>query len=107
NARLYEEEARKQRWLGATAEITALLSSGQPTHTALRTIAERALEVAGADVAWILSVDEEVLVPQAVAGDGLDLAGMAAIPVDRSLAGKVVGTGKPLSLEHLSTHVRE
>jgi signal transduction histidine kinase len=107
NARLYEEAARKQRWLGATAEITALLSSGQPTHTALRTIAVRAHDVAGADVAWILSVDGDLLVPQAVAGDGLDLAGMAAIPVDRSLAGTVVGTGEPLSIDRMSEHVRE
>ena len=55
NARLYDEGARRQRWLAAMAEITAILTAGDPGADAVQTIADRAREVAGADVAWIVA----------------------------------------------------
>ena len=54
NARLYEEAARREHWLSATAEITGSLpapSDGRPTRSQL--VADRAREVADADVAWV------------------------------------------------------
>ena len=51
----YEEAARRQRWLAATAEITALLTAAIGADDALQAIADRAREVAGADVAWIVT----------------------------------------------------
>ena len=45
---------RRERWLAATAEITGTPGRGAaPEPIALQTIADRAREVAGADVAWI------------------------------------------------------
>ncbi|HET9499559.1 MAG TPA: GAF domain-containing sensor histidine kinase [Marmoricola sp.] len=106
NALLYEEAARREKWLAATAEIAALLSRGGPTHTALLTVAERALDVAEADAAWIVAVEDGLVVPQAVAGPGLDLGRMSSLSVESSLAGEVIATAEPLSVDDLTAHGR-
>jgi signal transduction histidine kinase len=106
NAQLYDQAVRREKWLSATAEIAGVLSSGRPTHTALQTVANRAQDVAEADVAWIVSVEDDLLVPQAVAGSGLDLGNMAAVPLAGSLAGEVARSGEPLSVERLTEHSR-
>jgi len=54
NARLYEEAARRQRWLEAAAEITAALLGEVRRDEALGLVADRAREVAGADLAAVL-----------------------------------------------------
>ena len=54
NARLYEEAARRERWLAATAEITGLLLGAGSRDDALRVVADRAREVAGADLACVV-----------------------------------------------------
>ena len=46
NARLYEESARRQRWLQAAAEITAALLGRVEREKALELVADRAREVA-------------------------------------------------------------
>ena len=96
NARLYDEGSRRQRWLAATAEITALLTAGDPGVDALQTIADRAREVAGADVAWIMAgQDRASLVLRATSGAQADPDAMRSLALDRSLAGVVVETGAP------------
>ena len=96
NARLYDEASRRQRWLAATAEITALLTAGDPGADALQTIADRAREVAGADVAWIMAgQDRASLVLRATSGAQADPEAMRSLALDRSLAGVVVETGAP------------
>ena len=52
NAQLYAQARRRERWLQATAEVTAQLLSGTDTDTALPLIASRAAELTGAD--WTL-----------------------------------------------------
>ena len=52
NAQLYAQARRRERWLQATAEVTAQLLSGTDTDTALPLIADRAAELTGAD--WTL-----------------------------------------------------
>ena len=54
NARLYEEAARREQWLAATAEITGLLPRRRAATDALQIVADRARELAGADVAWVV-----------------------------------------------------
>ncbi|WP_206422598.1 sensor histidine kinase [Nocardioides pantholopis] len=68
NARLYEEASRRQRWLEATAEITALLAGRAHGLDALQAVADRAREVSGADVAWVATGDEDDLALQVVSG---------------------------------------
>ena len=55
NARLYEEADRREEWLAATAEIIGLLSGSGAVEEALQVVADRARQVAGADVAWLVA----------------------------------------------------
>lgn len=58
NARLYTQMRRRQRWLEAAAEITAVLLGDVRRTAALRLVAARAREVAEADLALMLLRDE-------------------------------------------------
>ncbi|WP_240640946.1 GAF domain-containing sensor histidine kinase [Nocardioides ferulae] len=104
NARLYEEAARRERWLAATAEITGLLSGSAAGHEALQAVADRAREVAGADVAWIMTgAPEGDLEVQVVAGTTADLRRGRQIPLDGSQVRGVIRTGTPISVERLAS----
>lgn len=107
NARLYEEAARRERWLAATVEITGLLARSRTGHDALQMVADRAREVSGADVAWIAAgEDDEHLVVQVVAGATVDLNEMGALSLQRSLAREVVRTRVPISVEKMASDPR-
>lgn len=58
NARLYAAAGRRRRWLEATAEITNTLVGRVDRASALRLIADRAREVAGATLVMVLLHDE-------------------------------------------------
>jgi signal transduction histidine kinase len=96
NARLYAEAARREEWLEATAEITASLASGAGQVDALQTVADRAREIAAADVASVVvrgqgdQLDLEVVsgVPSA------PLAGDVVLTPHASLAGAVIESGQ-------------
>ncbi|GAA1465078.1 GAF domain-containing protein [Nocardiopsis exhalans] len=57
NARLYEETRLRERWLGATTEITTRLLSGADTDEVLAYLAAQAREIGGADTAVIMLPD--------------------------------------------------
>ncbi|MEV6899959.1 GAF domain-containing protein [Amycolatopsis sp. NPDC051372] len=66
NSHLYEQAQVRQRWLGATSEVTTELLGGTDPADALNLIAERALELTGSDVTMLalpnsgrLDVDED------------------------------------------------
>ncbi len=83
NARLYEVAHRRERWLAATAEITTLLLGEVQRTTALRLVARRAREVAGAHLALVLLQDEEagqLTVEVVDCADGACPAGQAGTP---------------------------
>ncbi len=101
NARLYEEASRREQWLAATAEITGLLSAGVGRSDALQTVADRAREVASADVATVVVRTD---------GDELDLvvvSGLSLLPgnghprptLRSSLAGTVIESGETVVVE--------
>jgi len=96
NAQLYEEGARRERWLAATADITRLLSGSYEPRTALQVVADRAREIANADIACVLllrsDVELELSVVSGVPHDPVPLT----LRVAESLAGHVVTTGEPL-----------
>ncbi|GGX38866.1 histidine kinase [Streptomyces chryseus] len=50
NARLYERSQQRELWVQATAEVTHSLLSGSPRGVVLALIADRAREIAGADL---------------------------------------------------------
>ncbi|MDN4175395.1 GAF domain-containing protein [Nocardioides sp. SOB77] len=91
NARLYGEAALRQRWLAATADVTALLSGADPrgvpadevADDALRAVVTLAREAAGADLAWVVGGTTEHPVAVAASPVGPDHAGTspASMPV--------------------------
>lgn len=101
NARLYEEAQRRGHWLAATAEITGLLSGQGAAEEALQLIADRAREVAAADVAWIVVGNEDDLAVRTVSGPVVSLHDLDSVPLDRSLAREVLRTGEPVAVENL------
>jgi signal transduction histidine kinase len=72
NARLFEQSQRRQRWLEASSEVRAELLAGCTATDALQMVARRVQELAEADHALILLVDEEddVLRVHSYAGPG-------------------------------------
>src|ERR1044071_6879153 len=58
NARLFALATRRERWLAAAAEITAVLLGKVRRTEALRLIARRAREVADADLVLVLLYNE-------------------------------------------------
>lgn len=99
NARLYEEASRRERWLQATAEMTALLSGSSDMAEALTVVVDLARAAGDADVAWIVTgADPATLDVRAVAGAG--------IPEDPPPAGSVecrhvIERGEAVTVENL------
>ena len=95
NARLFTESEQSRRWLQASAELTnRLLTAG--TEQPLRVIARHAAAAAEADFA-ILALphgDDQIIV---AAVSGTPAAGLATriAPMDTSLCGRAIRTGKP------------
>lgn len=102
NARLYAESRQRMGWLEATGEITAALLSGQDPDEVLQLVAERAAEIAGADVtALALPQADGSLIFEFAAGAAADrLRGARANP--SSLTVQVMTTGQPLVVADLT-----
>jgi signal transduction histidine kinase len=104
NARLYEEAERRQLWLRATAEITSLLADATQGRDALQLVADRAREVSGADVSWIVAgADSETLELRVVSGVPADVRAMRELPMHHSLAAQVVRTGEAITVRDLAS----
>jgi len=107
NARLYEEAYQREMWLAATAEITTALADPSSVDDALRLVADRAREVAGADVAWVVTgADADSLELRVVSGASVDLDATRSLPMQNSLASQVVRSGKPVSVLDVSADPR-
>ena len=107
NARLYEEATRREQWLAATAEIAGLLADADSGPTALQAVADRAREVAAADVAWVVAgAHADQLSLRVVSGADTDVNAHRHLDLRRSLAAQVVRSGEPLSVHDLAGEPR-
>jgi signal transduction histidine kinase len=99
NARLYEAARRQQRWIQASAEVTIRLLSGSEPAEVLADITRQALELSGADLAVLALPDEEGrrLTITYSEGDGADATRGLVLPAGRSLSGRVLATGVPMT----------
>jgi signal transduction histidine kinase len=99
NARLYEAARRQQRWIQASAEVTTRLLSGSAPAEVLADITRQALELSGADLTVLALPDDEGrrLTITYAEGDGADAARGLVLPADRSLSGRVLATGEPVT----------
>jgi signal transduction histidine kinase len=107
NARLYEEAAQREHWLTATAEITAALGDASPGKDALQTVADRAREVSGADVSWVVvGADVDSLELRVVSGAPVDADAMRALSMHDSLASEVMRSGRAVSVLDVASDPR-
>ncbi len=114
NAHLYEQTRLRQRWLGATSEVTTELLGGTDPVDALELIAGRALELTGSDVTMLalpgaggLDVDEErdadpseLTVTVCAGGDATDLMGLR-VSVEGTVPGAVFRDRTPRRMAEL------
>ncbi|MFD4324761.1 GAF domain-containing protein [Nocardioides sp. NPDC058538] len=100
NALLAEEAARRGRWLDARAEITSELMGDIDRASALELVADRAREVAGADVAWIVTGPAaDRLRVEVVSGAAVDVEVLKRAPLRESVAGQAIRDGVPMIVE--------
>ncbi|MCP2260987.1 Histidine kinase-, DNA gyrase B-, and HSP90-like ATPase [Streptoalloteichus tenebrarius] len=98
NARLFEQSKLRQRWLEAAGEITTELLSGAEPADALLLIAQRAMELSGADGALIVLRDppgEADLVVGAAAGQATPAQDLR-LTVDEPVVGQALREGTPV-----------
>ncbi|UKD56699.1 GAF domain-containing protein [Amycolatopsis sp. FU40] len=114
NAHLYEQTRLRQRWLGATSEVTTELLGGTDPVDALELIAGRALELTGSDVTMLalpgtgaLDAGEdwdsdpvELTVTVCAGGDAGDLTGLR-MPVEGTVPGAVFRDRTPRRVAEL------
>ncbi|MFI9625978.1 GAF domain-containing protein [Streptomyces sp. NPDC052042] len=123
NARMYDESRRRERRLEALGEITRALLSGADADEVLHLIAERAMEVAGADRAAVLlpsvhpgaavapqgpvspGAEERLTVAVAHGRDSDRVTGLS-VPASGSLAGLAARTGEPAYCADVRTDPR-
>ncbi|MEU9396509.1 GAF domain-containing protein [Streptomyces sp. NPDC048324] len=103
--RLHEQAEQRHAWERAHAEITTALLQGREPDEVLRLVAERAREVARADIAALAlpGPGTSMLVVRDPAGPHTTgLAGLQ-LPVDSSLCGQVYREGTPLISDSMAT----
>ncbi|WP_319457998.1 MULTISPECIES: GAF domain-containing sensor histidine kinase [unclassified Mycobacterium] len=109
NAQLFERVRTSATWTQASREITTALLSGAESPTRpLHLIAERALELTGAEQTIVLVPDSdrqpdelETLVVSAAVGLHADEVIGQRVPVDDSTSGAVFRSGEPVITEAL------
>ena len=96
NARRFTESEQRRRWLAASGELTPLLLSGQAAEP-YELITEHAVAAADADFgALVLPHGSDQVAVRAVSGlTGAELQDRTA-PLDTSLAGRAIMSGKPV-----------
>jgi len=103
NARLYQESRAQQRWLAASAEVSAqmLANSGEDP---LKMIARHAHGIADADIVTLglLTPDRADLVIEVAVGDGSEQLLARRFPVADTIAGRAVEQAAPVLLRAAS-----
>ena len=98
NARLYAQSRRRQRWLEAASEITGVLLGPVDRAAALRLVADRARQVAEAELALVMLYDAQCGELSVEVAVGVVPAGLTGVAV--RAAGSEFEA--PLSGQHLA-----
>ena len=108
NSELYEETRRRERSLDAVREVNTAILSGAARDDVLRLVARRARELAGADLATLAIPTDVPGMLRITVADGAhaeDLIGME-VPVEGSVSGNVIKSGRPVSVTDASKDPR-
>ena len=107
NATLHAEAEGSARRIEALREIAASLLAGRPLDELLELIASHAIRLVRGQMGNVLvpGARQGTLVIEAVAGQPRELQGME-VPLDHSLAGQVIRSGKTEVLANTSTDIR-
>ncbi|MFE9017944.1 GAF domain-containing protein [Streptomyces sp. NPDC007808] len=108
NARLYEESTRRERWLRASGEITHSLMSGSPGTEVLGVIAERAREIAGAELAAVAVPvpNTDTLAVELAIGQEAETHRGLVLPVEGSLIGAAFSAAEPVTSADVTSDAR-
>ena len=107
NARLYEEGARREAWLRATAQLTAVLSEGSAQARGLQYLADQAREVAQADLVVVAARGAEGdLQVQVSSGAALPELADRRVAMDASLAGRALDANEVVVADDIRTDPR-
>ncbi|WP_246179205.1 GAF domain-containing sensor histidine kinase [Actinomadura decatromicini] len=109
NARLYEETRRRERWLEASGEISTALLSGTDPHEVTALVAQRARQIADADLATVALAEDGAgrFVVEAAHGLGAEGLEGLRVPLDHSVAGPVFADGTAVRLADGDPAARE
>jgi signal transduction histidine kinase len=108
NATLYDEARHRERWLEALHQATVAILANQPIESVLELICRLARELAQADVATVVTSSDHpgrLLVAAAEGVHDTRLRGLD-VPVEGSISGDVMKTGRPVVLEDASSDHR-
>lgn len=113
NARLYDELRRRQRWLDASNEVTVQLLDGGDPAEALRLIANRAMELTGADYSMVAvpRTDPDTaggitdLTVAVCVGMGSDAITGRSIPLAGTTTGAVFTDQVPRNVDNLALNL--
>jgi len=106
NATLYEETRRRERWLDALRATTSDILAGVDADSLLTRIAERARDLAGADLATIATAGsnpDQLVVAAAVGAHAARVRGLL-MPASKSISGDVMESGRLLVTDDASAH---
>ncbi|GHA03034.1 hypothetical protein GCM10010303_10420 [Streptomyces purpurascens] len=97
NARLYEETRLRERWLGASSEVTRALLSGAPSTDVLGLIVEQARQIADADAGMIAErvPEENALRPMLAVGLDADRRSGLVMSGEDGFVAAVLTTAEP------------
>ena len=110
NATLFAQVQQRERWFGASYDVTTALLDGEDLNTTLRLIADRARIVAGGTAGAIARPrdgDRSVLVFDLVEPPGEDadrLRGLS-VPAENTATGIAFTSRKPVVVRHYGDHV--
>ncbi|WP_433187858.1 GAF domain-containing protein [Actinoallomurus sp. CA-150999] len=105
NARLYEEVRLRERWLKASAEVSASLLSGTDPYEELVLVAERAREICDAATASVLLADGDEFVFEATDGLNADVIRGMRFPIDE-VTGEVYRSGRSFDTADVTGDLR-
>ena len=108
NATLYEQVKARERWLDAVHDITDRILGGVPEAELLESIAEHALDLAGADAATVITVGDapgQLVVAAAAGARSGEMRGQT-LPVEGSISGAVMKSGEAMAFDDLSADDR-